>query len=319
MQKKVRGQTKSTPDKKRKKKTARKEIEDLEKAIRSKLQSLTKLRTQTPCYPLLLDDVKIGPTLVDDIYDELRKNFKTCEAIDVIVDSGGGDIDAAYNLALLFRKYGPKRLNYIIPRWAKSAATLLVCSGDSILMTPVAELGPVDPQITEINPIERRVEQFSPLHIDSTLELIRDEFDKGNADLAKGLMERLQWPLTLGSFRKSLDIGRQYLTKLLSSRMVKGDHRTATEISTRLTTGYADHGFCINVDEAKEIGLNAQEISGDVLDIVWEIHRLNGKKRKIQERIKKKEMMKQLKEIPPAILEKLPPEIQEKLGIIPNK
>lgn len=315
MQQEVKKKPKPTSNKKRKEETESQKIEALDKVIKSKLQMLQKLRGEIPCYPLLLDDVNIGPALVDDVYDELRKDFKGCEVIDVIVDSGGGDIDAAYNLAQLFRKYGSKKLNYIVPRWAKSAATLLVCSGDSILMTPVAELGPVDPQITAVNPFEKRVEQFSPLHIDSTLELIRDEFENGNANLAKGLMERLQWPLTLGSFKKSLDIGKQYLTNLLSSRMLKDEQEKATEISTKLTTGYADHGFCINVDEAKEIGLNAQEISGGELDTVWEIHRLNVKKRKIQEKLKQKEVIKRLKEIPPAILEKLPQEIREKLGI----
>lgn len=303
------------PKRKRKGKTEKQKIEGLEKKIRSKLKKLTQLRSEVPCYPLLLSDVNIGPALVDDVYDELRRDFKMCDSLDVIVDSGGGDIDAAYNLAQLFRKYGKRELNYIIPRWAKSAATLLVCSGDSILMTAVAELGPVDPQITTINPLEKRVEQFSPLHINSTLDLIRDEFDRGNTKLAKGLMEKLQWPLTLGSFRKSLDIGKQYLTKLLSSRMLKNNKEKAEEISTKLTTGYANHGFCINVNEAKEIGLKAQEINGDVLNTVWEIHRLNVQKRKIEENLKKQEVMKQLKEIPPAILEKLPPEIQKKLGI----
>ena len=30
---------------------------------------------------------------------------------------------------------------------AKSASTLLACAGDVIYMTPMAELGPVDPQV----------------------------------------------------------------------------------------------------------------------------------------------------------------------------
>jgi hypothetical protein len=118
------------------------------------------------------------------------------------------------NLAQILRSFGTENLTFIVPRWAKSAATLLVCAGDRILMAPPAELGPLDPVIVEMNPLERRMEQFSPLHIDATLELIREEYKNGNKQLADGLMQRLQFPLTLGSFKKSLDIGKQYLEKL---------------------------------------------------------------------------------------------------------
>ena len=93
-------------------------------------------------------------------------------------------------------------------------------------MTSVAAIGPLNPQITQFNPLEKRLEKFSPLHIEATLELIRNEFEKGNEKLAKGLMERLQFPLTLGSLSKSLDIAVQYLTKLPSTRKFKVDENT---------------------------------------------------------------------------------------------
>lgn len=297
------------------------EIKRLEKEIRSRLVRLVNIRSKVSCYPLLLNDVNIGPRLVDEVFEELRRDFKSCNGkLDVIVDSGGGDIDAAYNLAQLFRKFGTTELNFIVPRWAKSAATLLVCSGNSILMTAVAELGPLDPQITAMNPLEGRLEQFSPLHIESTLALIREEFEKGNKELANALMERLQFPLTLGSFKKSLDIGKQYLVNLLSSRMLaskENGKNLSIDIANRLTEGYADHGFCINVDEAKNIGLDAKELDGEELDIVWEIHQLNFQKRRLEEKIRGEEIMKQLKELPPAILDKLPPELQQKLSPSP--
>jgi len=71
---------------------------------------------------------------------------------------------------MLFREFGSEELNFIIPHWAKSAATLLVCSGDKIFMSPVAELGPLDPQITQMNLLEGRVNSF--LHFISDQHLI---------------------------------------------------------------------------------------------------------------------------------------------------
>jgi hypothetical protein len=293
----------------------KKQISGLEKQIQEKLARLQEITANCPCFPFLGAD--ITKQVVDDVFDELRTKFKECPGcLSVIVDSGGGDIDAAYNLAMLFRRYGSETLTFIVPRWAKSAATLLVCAGDIILMTPIAELGPLDPQITQFNPLESRLEQFSPLHIESTLDMIRQEYENGSEKLAKALMERLQFPLTLGSFKKSLEIGEQYLINLLETRMLTDDKRQVDprEVAKRLTTGYADHGFCINFEEARSIGLHVQELEGEELDIVWEIHRLNNKKRDLQSKVKSEEVAEMLKNLPPELLDKLPESIQQKLN-----
>jgi len=303
-------------------KQLRKKIADFEKKIKEKIAELSKIRDDRVCFPLLIRSMSIGTSVIDDTFDELRKSFTACNGkIDVIIDSGGGDIDAAYNLANLFRKFGTKELNFIVPRWAKSAATLLVCSGDMIFMTPVAELGPLDPQITEFNPLEKRLEQFSPLHIEATLELIREEFSKGNEKLANGLMERLQFPMTLGSFKKSLDIGKQYLLRLLSSRMLKGLEAEKIEgVAKQLTTGYADHGFSINIDEATRIGLKANELQGDELDLVWEIHKISKEIGKIEKQIKEGQLSELFDGLPPELLKQLPKSLlkphtpKEKIG-----
>ena len=231
----------------------------------------------TVCYPLLSADEQITAATVDRVFDDLQEMAeldKDESRLAVIVDSRGGDIDAAYNLARLFRRYGKGRLTYIVPRRAKSAATLLVCGGDSVMMTPVAELGPLDPQITMMNPLERRLEDLSPLHIESTFALIRGEFEEGSKELAHGLLQRLQFPLTLGGFIKSLELGKQYTEKLLSSRMLKDDPQTAGEISRRLVEGYSAHSFCINIDEVRELGLTLEDMSSDQLEIVWKIHKM---------------------------------------------
>jgi hypothetical protein len=245
--------------------------------------------------------------MVDDVYDDLRAAYGGCKQITVLVDSGGGDIDAAYNLAQLFRRYGSEQLTFIVPRWAKSAATLLVCAGDFIEMTPVAELGPLDPQITQMNPMEQRFESFSPLHIESTLSLIREEYKNGSEALANGLLQRLQFPLTLGSFKKSLDLGKQYLIRLLSTRMLAANPQNADDVAKQITEGYADHGCCISLNEAQNIGLVVREVPDAQIEHVWKIHKLTRKKQEMEREQRQKEMMKRLKEIPPELLDKLPP------------
>ena len=289
-------------------------LKELDNKIGQRLKDFQACRDGRRCYPLLLHNTSIRMRVVDDVFDDLRSNFSECGGqLDVIIDSSGGDIDSAYNLALLLRKFGSSDLTFFVPRWAKSAATLLVCSGNRVMMSPVAELGPVDPQITEMNPLERRLEQFSPLHIEATLELIREEFKNGNDKLAKGLLERLQFPLTLGSFKKSLDIGKEYLRRLLSTRMLSGSNKEeeANRIAKTLTEGYADHGFSINVDEARTIGLEVGELEGEQLDIVWAVHRLSREKEEIKAQERRKDIKELLKSLPPELIEKLPPSLQE--------
>ena len=254
------------------------EISAVEAEIREAVNRLAcTFDEPTVCYPLLFADEQIAPDTVDLVFDDLQgmpELGKDESRLAVIVDSGGGNIDAAYNLARLFRRYGKRRLTYIVPRRAKSAATLLVCGGDSVMMTPAAELGPLDPQITMMNPLERRLEDLSPLYIESTFALIRGEFEEGSKELAHALLQRLQFPLTLGGFIKSLELGKQYAEKLLSSRMLKDDPQTAGEISRRLVEGYSAHSFCINIDEVRELGLTLEDMSSDQLEIVWKIHKM---------------------------------------------
>lgn len=282
-------------------------IKAFDAKIKQKLEEFRQVR-ERKCYPLLLGNTSIGQRVVDDVFDDLRRDFRDCNGcLDVVIDSSGGDIDCAYNLALLLRRFGTKDLTFFVPRWAKSAATMLVCSGNKVMMTPVAELGPLDPQITQMNPLERRLEEFSPLHIDATLNLIRDEFQNGNEKLANGLMERLQFPLTLGSFKKSLDIAEEYLSRLLSTRMFIGKEDKAKQIAKTLTTGYADHGFCIDVDEARTIGLEAYVVDDQQMDLLWDLHKLNREKGKIKAKQKRKELQDLLKTLPPELIDKLPP------------
>ncbi len=122
-------------------------LDDLQKKIDDKVAELEGLRNSS-VYILYLTDTKLNNALVDIIYDDLRKKYGASqpENLDVVLNSGGGLIDPAYNIALLFRRFVKKEFRIIVPRWAKSAATLLACAGDAIHMTPIAELGPVDPQ-----------------------------------------------------------------------------------------------------------------------------------------------------------------------------
>ena len=283
-------------------------LQEVDSDIAAKIAELEESFGGIPCFPLLMGDSFIDRGLVDEVFDDLRKRFDQRPEHDklvVLLESSGGDINAAYNISQLLRRYGKERLEIVIPRWAKSAATLLACSGDVIKMTPVSELGPVDPQITELNPLEDRLERFSPLDIESTLELIRSEYAEGNKEMADALLQRLQFPMTLGSFKKTLDLSKQYLRALLSTRMLRDRNDEAQEAARLLTEGYSNHGYCINLAECQKIGLEAVEIEEPQLGMVWEIHDLSSRRLELKREM---QIRDKLEELHPNLLDDLSPE-----------
>lgn len=78
-----------------------------------------------------------------------RKNLK--DKIALVIDSPGGSPKAAYQLAKFFRDYG-NGFEAVIPRSAKSAATLLTLGADKIHFGTGAELGPLDARYTATDP-----------------------------------------------------------------------------------------------------------------------------------------------------------------------
>jgi hypothetical protein len=104
--------------------------------------------------------------LMLDISDKI--GFKTITDniegpnLDVWVHSPGGYPEATESIVQQLRgKYSSVR--FIVPAYAKSAATMLVMSGDELLMDRDAELGPIDPQMRTQNgtsPAEAILEQF---------------------------------------------------------------------------------------------------------------------------------------------------------------
>ena len=113
-----------------------------------------KLEKVMECKVLLLifhDLAPINRDVVDDLefYMQMHINEYRNNDVCVILHTSGGDADAAYHIGKRLQGIVSKdhKLIFIIPRFAKSAGILLACSGDEIHVTPITELGPVDPQI----------------------------------------------------------------------------------------------------------------------------------------------------------------------------
>ena len=87
----------------------------------------------------------------DDIYSAVT-TFEEPKPILLVLLSTGGAISSAYLIGKLCREYAHDKLVIVVPREAKSAATLLCCAADEIHMGSLSELGPIDPQIDKLPP-----------------------------------------------------------------------------------------------------------------------------------------------------------------------
>src|SRR5229473_808570 len=75
--------------------------------------------------------------------------------LDVFLCSNGGSGTVPWRLVALFREFA-ESFNVLIPYRAYSAASLLALGADEIVMHPFAELGPIDPSVTnDFNPTEQ--------------------------------------------------------------------------------------------------------------------------------------------------------------------
>jgi hypothetical protein len=201
-----------------------------------------------------------------------RSEFKGMETLEVLLHSPGGHADMAYRMARFFKSHC-KRLHIIVPLTAKSAATLLALAGDKIYMGELADLGPLDVQITD--ELERGKRPFSPLDEFKSMEFLREyatEFldyfafalsQRGMSvkqalheaiPAVSGMMAPLYShidPSKVGSFRRSLAEAEDYAVRLL--KQCRNPY--AEQLVEQLVWKYPVHDFVIDYPEARELGL----------------------------------------------------------------
>ncbi len=205
------------------------------------------------------------------------------ETINVILDSTGGPLDSAFKTVLYLSRYA-KNINVHVPRKAKSASTLIAVGANAIFMSPFSELGPLDTQISDPrNPTD----YMSALDCYQSVDYVRD-FGFGTLSQAlKHLAAVTQGKITLidsvnaatqfaigsitpmltqtksldfGAWGRSLKIGERYAQVLLA-RVEPLEPARTEKIARRLVYGYTHHLFPIDIIEARDMGLNPQEMS----------------------------------------------------------
>lgn len=204
------------------------------------------------------------------------------DGLTVLLNSPGGDMGCAYRMLLALRDRVDD-IEALVPGWAKSAATFFCLGADSIHMGRHGELGPLDMQIidrssgktTQVSALEtfktldglldysigslNAIVQFlrdAPMDIPHALERAHPLF----AAIASPLYSQID-PHELGEMGRYLSISEEYAERSMR-RWAYADRSYADrfEMARRLIWGYPDHGFVIDLTEAREIGLKAERL-----------------------------------------------------------
>lgn len=180
----------------------------------------------------------------DKIYKAIG-SFKEKKDIGLIITSGGGEIEPAYLISKLCRESCAAKFIVIVPRRAKSAATLLCCGADEIHMGQMSELGPIDPQFNDLPALglKNAVQHIAEL---------ANQYPKASDMFAKYLASTLPNLVNLGYYERVAESAVQYAERLLKKRVLplKG---TPHDTARQLVYGYMDHGFVIDQTEAESI------------------------------------------------------------------
>lgn len=158
------------------------------------------------------------------------------DSLDVLLQSPGGLAEATESIVVLLRSHF-KHVRFIVPSIAKSAATMLALSGDEILMSIAAELGPIDPQMQTgrgVAPAQAILDQF---------EQARQELKRDPASVPAWLPILQQYgPSLLQDCQNHLALAEDLVSSWLASYMFRRERRKqdhAREVADKLN----EHGL----------------------------------------------------------------------------
>lgn len=173
--------------------------------------------------------------------------------ISLYLYSAGGTLDAPWPLTNLLREYCDQ-IEILVPFRALSAATLLALGADRIVMTPLSQLSPIDPEgtfITEGKPQNISVEDVAS-YIEFAKEKIGIAESQPLSDVLRLLTQEIK-PSILGSLNRTHARIRRLGRNMLQLHLREPKHDIAiTEIVNNLTQLLGSHNHLINRQEARD-------------------------------------------------------------------
>ncbi|MDA8306205.1 MAG: SppA protein [Deltaproteobacteria bacterium] len=228
----------------------------------------------------------IRETLGNDLFKCCRRR-EGKRAI-LFLTTGGGDPHAAFRIARCLQIRYEEGFSILINTFCKSAGTLVAIGAKEIIMSDMAELGPLDVQIPKTNEL---VAQTSGLELSHALAWIGDyafsifeqyflqiavrsggQISTASAiqaatKMAVGFMKPIYEqidPMRIGEVDRAMKIASDYGIRLNQGNLKE-------DALDQLISEYPDHNFVIDRGEAKELFRNVRppsDAEGELAELV---------------------------------------------------
>ena len=188
------------------------------------------------------------------------------EGLDLIIHSPGGSAEATEQIVRYLReKYS--HIRGIIPQYAMSAATMIACACDEIVLGKHSAIGPIDPQI--VIPSANGPSQ-------APAQTILDEFDQAKQEIKADQTTAPIWvrrmdkypPGILKICSNTIDLTKQIVEEWLKTWMLK-DNKNKDALADNIADWLGNHqhhkthGRPIGIQEARKHGLIVKSLEDD--------------------------------------------------------
>lgn len=187
-------------------------------------------------------------------------------SLDIILHSPGGQAESAEAIVSYVRsKFSDVRV--IVPQLAMSAATMLACSANEIVMGKHSSIGPIDPQLL-INDSHGVGQSVPAQAILDQFEMAKEQFKKPvNVGPWLPILEQYG-PALLVQCEDAINLSKELVQDWLARYMFSGQpggSESAEHIARYLAnhTNFRSHSRHINAQTARSIGLKVRDLESD--------------------------------------------------------
>lgn len=247
----------------------------LEQALGSKKKVVAFFTSFT--FPVLINDQD-----ADMLEEVLRSSDMQGKELVLLLNSPGGDALSAERIVNICHSFSANGYSTIVPKMAKSAATMICLGAEKIGVSKTSELGPIDPQFLTYND-QGRATGYKAAH--EILESYNDLIEKANK--SRGRIEPFLQQLQRFDARdiRSIYSARELSESIAISCLKRGmckalsNKQIKSKIGPFLNPKYTKaHGRPIYYDVARTCGLDVElyENGDPTWAVIWELYvRLN--------------------------------------------
>lgn len=221
-------------------------------------------------FPKALEDEDVAA-----LYSCLRR-LGPGERLALVLHTYGGRVNVSRRIYHLLRAYAPQ-IDMLVPYKARSAGTLLCLGARELVLTPLAELGPIDPYIHAAGETAGGMPPvISAEDVRAFRQMAETWFGLDRPEerlqVFRLLAERI-FPTTLSSFFRADQQVRQIGAELLRYQLPDSPPETRARIVDQLVSGYHAHDYTITRAEAAALGLRVSSATlaeETLLETIWE-------------------------------------------------